>query len=226
MQRLLMASLMSSVSVDEETKKICTMLLDDGKGVDAFHISSGSTFPHPRNPPGDFPTREALRWYDGMISQGTRTRFNYWIFDHAWAAKLFRALWRWRRGNLIEGINAQYSSVLRQHITGIDDKVKVLCTGGFQHADKIAAALRSNACDAVSIGRPLIANNNLPEILRNSNGPVQDRACTYCNKCLLNDLENPLGCYELTRYPGDTFDQKYGAMMTEVMSVFEPPTFR
>ena len=27
--------------------------LDGGKGVDAFHVSSGITFPHPRNPPGD-----------------------------------------------------------------------------------------------------------------------------------------------------------------------------
>ncbi len=32
----------------EETKKIRRMLLDDGKGIDAFHISSGSSFPHPR----------------------------------------------------------------------------------------------------------------------------------------------------------------------------------
>jgi len=77
----------------EETIKICRMLLDDDKGVDAFHISSGSTFPHPRNPPGDFPVQSALRLYDVMLSQGTRTRFNYWIFDHKLTAKLFRALW-------------------------------------------------------------------------------------------------------------------------------------
>ena len=76
----------------EETTKICRMLLDDGKGVDAFHVSSGSTFPHPRNPPGDFPVLEALRWYDGMLSQGTRTRLNFWIFQHRIAAQLFRAL--------------------------------------------------------------------------------------------------------------------------------------
>ncbi len=36
----------------DETIKICTLLLDGGKGVDAFHVSSGSTFPHPRNPAG------------------------------------------------------------------------------------------------------------------------------------------------------------------------------
>jgi 2,4-dienoyl-CoA reductase (NADPH2) len=82
----------------------------------------------------------------------------------------------------------------------------VLCTGGFQHADAIAAALRSGNCDAVSIGRRLIANNDLAHILKTSNGPEQSKACSYCNKCLVNNLENPLGCYEVTRYPGATFE--------------------
>ena len=102
----------------------------------------------------------------------------------------------------------------------------VLCTGGFQHADKIAAALRDGACDGVTIARPLIANNDLPKILRKANGPTEGKACTYCNKCLINDLENPLGCYELARYDGNTFEEKWDNMMDEVMSVFTPPTFR
>jgi hypothetical protein len=36
----------------------------------------------------------------------------------------------------------------------------------------------------------------------------------------LNDLENPLGCYELCRYDGD-----YVRMIEEVMSVFYPNQF-
>lgn len=210
----------------EDTRKICRMLLDDGKGVDAFHISSGSTFPHPRNPPGDLPIQELIRWYDGMLSQGTRARLNYWVFNHKITAKLFLALWKWRRGRIIEGINAGYAKVLRDDIRQVDPKIMVLCTGGFQHADKIAAALRDGACDGVTIGRPLIANNDLPKILRESNGPTQDKACTYCNRCLVNDLENPLGCYELARYDGNSFEEKWDNMMGEVMSVFEPPTYR
>jgi 2,4-dienoyl-CoA reductase (NADPH2) len=98
----------------DETKKICRMLLDDGRGVDAFHVSSGSTFPHPRNPPGDLPLQELVRWYDGMLSQGTRTHLNYWIFSHRPTARLFLALWRWRRGKIIEGINAAYAKELRR----------------------------------------------------------------------------------------------------------------
>ena len=210
----------------DETLNICRTLLDDGKGVDAFHISSGSTFPHPRNPPGDLPMRDLVRWYDGMLSQGTRTHFNYAIFSNPIGAFVFRRYWKWRRGKVIEGINTEYARAVSEAIAAIDPSVKVLCTGGFQHADKIAGAIRSGACDGVSIARPLVANPDLPKILKSQNGPVAGKECTYCNKCLINDLENPLGCYELSRYDGETFDEKYKAMMADVMSVFDPPTYR
>ncbi len=36
------------------------------------------------------PMRELVRWYDGMLSQGTRTRFNYRIFSNPLGAPLFR----------------------------------------------------------------------------------------------------------------------------------------
>jgi 2,4-dienoyl-CoA reductase-like NADH-dependent reductase (Old Yellow Enzyme family) len=209
----------------EETIKICSLLTDSGKGVDAFHISSGSTFPHPRNPPGDISTRELSRWYDGMLSQGTRTRFNYAVFSNPLTARLFQQLWRWRRGKIIEGINLEYARAIAASVTAIDPSLKVLCTGGFQHADAIAEAIRSKACDGVTIARPLIANNDLPQILAKANGPEPGKECTYCNKCLVNDLENPLGCYELSRFDGDSFEQRYERMIAEVMSVFEPPTF-
>ena len=69
------------------------------------------------------------------------------------------------------------------------------------------------ACDGVSIGRPLIANNDLPQYLHTRNGPEKGKECTYCNKCLMNDLENPLGCYELSRYEGSTFEEQYQNMI-------------
>ena len=209
----------------DETVKICTLLLDGGKGVDAFHISSGSTFPHPRNPPGDLPLNDLRRWYDGMLSQGTRARFNYTIFSNPVLGPAFVAWWRFRRGKVIEGINLDYARAVTEAVRGIDQSVKVLCTGGFQHADVIGEAIRSGACDAVSMARPLIANNDLPKILKTQNGPDKGRECTYCNKCLLNDLENPLGCYEVKRYPGSTFEARHQLMIDEVMSVFTPPAF-
>lgn len=68
----------------EDTIEICNILEDNGFGVDAFHISSGSTFPHPRNPPGNLPITESQRWYDGMLSQGVTTRLNWYIFNSRW----------------------------------------------------------------------------------------------------------------------------------------------
>ena len=208
----------------DDTLRICKLLMDDGTGVDAFHVSSGSTFPHPRNPPGDMPLRTLVRWYEGMLSKGSRARFNYAVFNNPIGARLFLWLWRHRRGPVIEGINAAYARYLRREITKIDPSVKVLCTGGFQHASNIADAIRSEACDAVTMARPLIANNDLPEILKTADGPSPQKACTYCNKCLINDLENPLGCYEVSRFDGDTFEEKWDNVIKDVMSVFTPPT--
>jgi len=202
----------------EDTIRICKLLED--AGVHAFHISSGSTFPHPRNPPGDLPTNELLRWYDGMISQGVRAGFNYKIFGNRVTAWLFQKLWRWRRGTVIEGINSELAGEIKKQTD-----LPVIVTGGFQHADKIASGLRGELYDGVSIGRPLIANRDLPEILFHQNGPEEGKECTYCNRCLVNDLENPLGCYEIARYEGDSLEKKWSNLVKSVNSVFEPPTF-
>src|SRR5262249_25485614 len=192
----------------EDTVKICKVL--EQEGVDAFHVSSGSTFPHPRNPAGDFLPREGTRWYDGLLSSGVRARTNYWVFSHWPFNALFRRLWLWRRGprESIPGINAEYAREVKKHVG-----VPVLCAGGFQTASRIAEVIRDGSCDGVTIARPLIANNDLPEILHRQDAPDPGQECTYCNRCLLNDVENPLGCYELSRFGGD-----YDEMMRQVMS--------
>jgi 2,4-dienoyl-CoA reductase-like NADH-dependent reductase (Old Yellow Enzyme family) len=210
----------------EDTLIICKMLLDDGKGVDSFHISSGSTFPHPRNPPGDISTQDLVRWYGGMFSAGVRTHFNYAVFNNPVSGPLFEWLWRLRRGKVVEGINAEYSKYLRSEITRTDPTIKFLCTGGFQHASAIAGVIRDGSCDGVSMARPLVANNDLPQILRTANGPSKQKECSYCNKCLVNDLANPLGCYDVSRYDGDTFEEKWSNLIKSVMSVYDPPLFR
>ena len=64
------------------------------------------------------------------------------------------------------------------------------------------------------MGRPLIANPDLPNLFREG----RDRApkpCTYCNKCLINFVESPLGCYEEARYGSRE------AMVREIVSVYE-----
>jgi hypothetical protein len=41
-----------------------------------------------------------------------------------------------------------------------------------------------------------------------------ERPCTYCNKCLLNAPKNPMGCYELARFPSRD------AMIDELMTIY------
>jgi len=97
--------------------------------------------------------------------------------------------------------------------------IPVICTGGFQTASHIRSIIEGGYCDGVSIARSLIANPNLVKIFE-SGQDIPDKPCTYCNKCLVNALENPLGCYDVSRYDGD-----YDRMMRDVMSVFHPSPF-
>ena len=212
----------------EESIKLCEWAEQDG--VDALHISSGSIFPHPRNPPGDFPLDDAIDWYDGMLSSGVWARFNYWVFNHWFVGPAFRWWWDRRRGVPTEkihcGVNLDQAAEIKKHVD-----IPVICTGGFQHASVIREAVQGKV-DAVSIARPLIANPDLPQLfargldwddaeLYASQGvswPIKNRhPCSYCNKCLMNDLENPLGCYDLDRF------NSYDEMMEQVMSVFRSP---
>ena len=101
-------------------------------------------------------------------------------------------------------------------------EVPVICTGGFQTAARIVHAIERGDCDAVSIARPLIANNDMVKYFERGEELPEKKRCTYCNKCLFNAPENPLGCYELSRFDGD-----YEAMIAQVMSVYEPrPVYR
>ena len=42
----------------------------EAAGVDAIHVSTGMSFPHPLNPPGDLPLDVLATTYDTMISSG------------------------------------------------------------------------------------------------------------------------------------------------------------
>lgn len=204
----------------EESVQICKWLVEDG--ADALHISTGNMFPHPRNPMGDFPLPEAIRWYDIMLSSGVHTRRNYFVFRSRLLAPIFQRLWRRRQEpkERIEGANAGDARVIRQAIRELTDKVPVICTGGFQTGARICEVIERGDCDAVSIGRPLVANNDLVRYFERGEELPEKKRCTYCNRCLLNVLENPLGCYEPLRYDGDL-----DAMIAEVMTVFEPKPF-
>jgi 2,4-dienoyl-CoA reductase (NADPH2) len=96
---------------------------------------------------------------------------------------------------MVEGLNAPAAAQVRKHV-----RIPVICTGGFQTADGILRVLENGSCDAVSIARPLLANPDLPKLLQEGWPGPKDPPCSYCNKCLLNVLEHPLGCYDERRF--------------------------
>jgi 2,4-dienoyl-CoA reductase (NADPH2) len=197
----------------EESVKVCQWLVE--AGVDSIHVSTGSFFPHPRNPAGaDLPVEDLARSYDTMISSGERTFANFLLF-HGASGILARRAWNRAAGppDEIEGKNLPDARAIKAAVT-----VPVICTGGFQTASVIQNALTNGDCDAVSMARPLIANNDLVEVFRRGQDRA-DKPCTYCNRCLVNVVENPLGCYEESRFPSRE------AMVAQIMSVFDPPPF-
>jgi 2,4-dienoyl-CoA reductase (NADPH2) len=184
-------------------------------GADAIVVSTGSMFPHPRNPAGGLPVDIADETYDTMLSSGLYTFRNYLLARYRLGRPIFRWLWnRTVRDVQVEGISLGDAREIKRAVS-----IPVLCTGGFQTASVIRNAISSGACDAVTIARPLIANPDLPKQFA-AGVDRPERPCTYCNKCLVNVIENPLGCYEPARFGGDR-----DAMIREVMSVYEPTAF-
>ena len=196
----------------DESVQVCTWL--EEAGVDAIHVSTGSFFPHPRNPAGiDLPVEELEKTFDTMISSGERTFRNYLLFRSL--PELARRQWQDNAPKPHEIEGALLSDA--RHVKAAVG-IPVICTGGFQSGSVIAGAIARGDCDAVSIARPLIANNDLVEVFRRGHDRA-DRPCTYCNRCLVNVVENPLGCYEESRFPSRD------AMVAQIMSVFNPPPF-
>jgi 2,4-dienoyl-CoA reductase (NADPH2) len=193
----------------EESVQMCRWL--ERAGVDYLHVSAGGGFPHPRNPAGRFPAAEVVKTYDTLLSSGRHTFRNYVAF-RTWPLNRAFAWWWERPGRRlgIEGINLAAARAVKQAVS-----VPVLCTGGFQTASVIEAAIERGDCDGVTIARPLVAN---PDLVRHFEAGLDrpPRPCTYCNKCLFNFVENPLGCYEEARF--DSREE----MVAQILSVYAP----
>jgi 2,4-dienoyl-CoA reductase-like NADH-dependent reductase (Old Yellow Enzyme family) len=200
-------------TVIADSVQVCKWL--EAEGVDAIHVSCGNAFPHPKNPAGELPIDELIKTYDTLISSGRLTLRNYLIFRTEFTAELFKKRWDKARGdmNKIEGLNLPDARAIKAAVG-----IPVICTGGFQTASVIRQAIGDKSCDAVSIARPLIANNDLvKQFEQGVDRPA--KPCTYCNRCLVNAVENPLGCYEPDRFA--TREE----MVRQIMSVFDPPPF-
>jgi 2,4-dienoyl-CoA reductase-like NADH-dependent reductase (Old Yellow Enzyme family) len=189
-----------------DSVQVCRWL--EQEGVDAIHVSSGAAFPHPRNPVGDLPIDELVKTYDSLIGSGTKTLRNYIFFRGKLTSDFFRKRWRKEAGKVFEGVNLADAAAIKKAVT-----IPVICTGGFQTASFINAALDRGDCDAVSIARSLVANPDLvQQFAAGKDRP--DNPCTYCNRCLVNAPENPLGCYDESRF------NSHEEMVAQIMSVF------
>lgn len=191
----------------EDSIQVCKWV--EELGADALHISMGSTFPHPLNPPGGFPIEHAARAYGGMIPSGVLTFRNFVLFRYRMLRPIFNFLWNRTKPDEVEGINVDEAFEIKKHVS-----IPVLCTGGFQTASFIRKVISEGWCDGVAIARPLVANNDLVKVFA-AGHDLPEKPCTFCNKCLIHAISDPLGCYELSRYDGD-----YERMVAEIMSVF------
>jgi 2,4-dienoyl-CoA reductase-like NADH-dependent reductase (Old Yellow Enzyme family) len=191
----------------EESVQVCRWL--EEAGVDAIHVSSGGAFPHPRNPAGAGPVKDLVKTYDVMLSSGRYAFRNYLLFRLWPTSRIFK--WWWERPGKrgVEGINRPAAHAVKEAVS-----VPVICAGGFQTQSVIGEAISAGDCDAVSIGRPLLANPDLPLLFAQGHDSAP-RPCTYCNKCLVTFVEHPLGCYEESRY------SSRAEMIREVLAAYE-----
>jgi 2,4-dienoyl-CoA reductase-like NADH-dependent reductase (Old Yellow Enzyme family)/FAD/FMN-containing dehydrogenase len=180
-------------------------------GTDAIHVSAGNAFPHPDNPPGPLPLKLLKSTFDTIISEGSKTFLNYLLLRYRPTRWIYGKIWARTQSADFQGELAPLAARIKAAVD-----VPVIVTGGFQRASLIRRVLEVGQADAVSIARPLVANPDLVQwLLQEKELPPQP--CTFCNKCLANLLEHPMGCYELERFEGDR-----EMMLSDVMSVFRP----
>ena len=193
----------------EEPLEICRWLEADG--VDGLHVSAGST--SPLVPPGAVPPDELNGWYGGMQSSGVRGFFpNYTLLHYKLLSPVVRRLWQ-RSGKQLpaEAAGMALCREIRRRVG-----IPVIDTGGFQDGALIRRGLREGCFDGVSMARPLLANPDLPALLA-AGRDVPERPCSFCNRCLVNAIANPLGCYDQRRFASRD------AMIDEVMAVYREP---
>ena len=196
----------------EDTMQLSRWLAD--AGLDAIHVSQGDTFPHPLVPAGLLPADDSRYSLAGLYFEGTRVPFTFFLMRFAVFRRIFE--WNWGRrmpfkknGKLIpekiEGMNQDDAAKIKA-ASGLP----VICVGGWQTASRIREALAAGNCDVASIARGLLANPDMVQRFAKGHD-APERPCTYCNKCLVNALLQPLACWDETRFSSreQMFEEAY-----------------
>ena len=164
----------------EECVQVARLL--EAEGVDAVEVSVGhyeSGFPMTAGSFDGF-YRELLERGLGRNMDALRRgalRAGHRLFD-----RLSRRLWPAQ-----EGFNLALARRFKQAL-----RVPVICVGGFLTRAAMEAALESNATDAISCGRAMIADPWLVEHLRTG---VPGPRCDFCNLCLARSGTAPVDCW-------------------------------
>ena len=113
-------------------------------------------------PPGGFPPDELNWWYGNMVSSGVRGYLNYTLFHFKLLRPIFLFLWNRTKKTPPGGRRQRAEYRQSREEAG---QIPVLNTGGYQDGRLIRKVISEGYFDGVSIARPLIANNDLPQIL-------------------------------------------------------------
>jgi len=166
-------------------------------GVDYLHISSGFGFINPKESTGGFPfdafqqVANAVRHLSGKAEiRAMLANVIHHSVPRSALHAIFSALgWRYVPAN-----NLEHARKFKKEVG-----LPVIANGGFEDLEDIKEALSSGACDLVSMARPLLANPDLPSLLRQGKEPF--KPCTHCNRCSILTAVQPLGCYDRSRFP-------------------------
>ena len=171
-----------------------------------------------RIPAGDLPIEELRKTYDSLISSGVLALRNYLLFTGKLTGDLFKQ--PVGGGARAEGADRRAQSRRcardqeggRRHSGAVHGRIS---DGGDHRRGDHARRLRRGDHRAGRSSRTTIWCSSSPRGIGRPANP-----CTYCNECLVNAPENPLGCYEESRFPSRE------AMVQEILSVYRPQPFQ
>jgi 2,4-dienoyl-CoA reductase-like NADH-dependent reductase (Old Yellow Enzyme family) len=151
----------------------------DALEITAGHYESGSVGSHGRF--DDF--------FRVMVKEGRMTRgLPYWrrrafLLASPIVARVSNYRWPTREGFLLP-----YARQFKARL-----HIPVICTGGFQTKHAMEQAIATGQCDAVSVGRAMIAD---PLLYRHLRSGASSPVCNFCMGCIARVGYSPADCYQ------------------------------